>query len=357
MLNMSKEFYNYLANRTFDFFNTTNLKIGDKFILKLDNEQEVENYYSAIEKLLTEKGVKETFSQMDDELFETDAFTVNNGVKLVIIPKIDITDAYFTRLRNTVPGENAMFIVCQNSIDSIEKGMEDFQKEGMPFHKDKLIVDIKSEIDKSNLQPAEKQVLYFDLENKANADHMDMYSISDYSDILAILYKKCIEDDDFRHFGLFPDEEITTISLDIGGENAIKNRIRENNKNYKIINDSVNEGNIDDLERLFSEDLIDKVKKNDPEHWDDGITYTAIEKSLKKNKLKGLPLEITSIDVSADNIPLRNNIEYFVRSEGSKGAGLRKQHVLIFNSNKAKNIEIAIGISDFLGKNTIAFEA
>jgi DNA phosphorothioation-dependent restriction protein DptH len=126
---MSREFYNYLANRTIDFFNATDIKFGDKFILKLDSEEEVENYYSSIEKRLEYLGVKETFKRIaDDELFETASFITSSNVKLVIIPELNITNAYLTTLRNTVSVGHAIFIVCHNPIDSIAGGTESLQK-------------------------------------------------------------------------------------------------------------------------------------------------------------------------------------------------------------------------------------
>ena len=52
MLNMSKEFYNYLAQRAIDFFQATLVPAGEKYILNFNDEHEVCNFYEALIYLL-----------------------------------------------------------------------------------------------------------------------------------------------------------------------------------------------------------------------------------------------------------------------------------------------------------------
>lgn len=355
---MSKEFYNYLAKRTINFFNSVNIKTGDKFILKLDNIDEVEAFYQAMDTMLDDTGAKISYTQTDDEVYETASFKTGSdkSVQLAIIPEINITNAYLTRLRNTVSDGCAIFIVCYNPIDSIAGGTESLQKEGMPFHKDSLIEAIETEIRDSSMLEGEKQVLYFDLKTKQNADIMDMYSLSDYADVLSILYKGCLEDDDFRNFGLFLDKELNTISLN--DEPAIKERIDKNGEYFKKIDNSLKYGNIDDdLENYISEALIEKIKKApEPDKWDKGITFDDVMSAAKKAQKRQESLKLTSTEVIVDGNILRENLDFFVRSDKETTAGLRKRHILIFNSTCAEKIEILVGVSDFLGANTITVD-
>lgn len=120
---MSKEFYKYLANRTIDYFQKSLIRSGDKFILKLDNEDEVNNYYKAINDVLNEyDGIKTEYVTQNDDEYRTIAFSTLCSVNLFIVPELKITNAYMTRLRNTVQDGWAMLIVCHSPIDSISGG-------------------------------------------------------------------------------------------------------------------------------------------------------------------------------------------------------------------------------------------
>lgn len=361
---MSKEFYNYLARRTIDFFNAYSIRRGEKFILKLDSDAEVEKYYQAIEAMLDGDNSIINYRQTDDEVFETVSFMTGNdkSIQLVIVPEINITNAYLTRLRNTVSEgdtERAIFIVCHNPIDSIAGGTESLQKEGMPFHKSRLISDIEKNIKQSDMCEGEQQVLYFDLNNK-DADVMDMYSISDYADILSILYKGHLDTDDFRSFGLFFDDEISTISF--SDTNTMKKRIDDNYKYFKQIDDSLKYGNIeDDLENVFDNKLLKKIKDNikstsDIKKWDEGISYADVIASVIRNDERKKPITLEKTEVIANGVAFRENVDFFVRNEKETAAGRRKRHILIFNPDCCEKIEISVGISEFLGKNDISFE-
>lgn len=52
MHSMSKEFYNYLAQRTVDFFQSTLVPEGEKYILNFNDEHEVRSFYEALDSLL-----------------------------------------------------------------------------------------------------------------------------------------------------------------------------------------------------------------------------------------------------------------------------------------------------------------
>lgn len=355
---MSKEFYNYLAERTVSFFDSSTIKSGEKFILKLDSETEVAEYYNALNYVFNRDSRAIPYIRHDDETFETLSFMTgkNNNIQLIVIPEIDITNAYMTRLRNTVSMDQAIFIVCFKPIDSIAGGTESLQKEGMPFHKDILISDMIKAISNSNMSDGEKQVLYFDLKNKKNADYLDMYSIADYADILSILYKEHFDNDDFRKFGLFADPELSTISM--SNDKELAQRIEDNYNLFKKVDNCVKYGNLeDDLERDFTDKFISKIKKaHNPEKWDDQISFSEVLKDQLQKEKKGKPLKLENVEISSTNGALRENIDFFVRNEKATAYGQRKIHILIFNSSKEKNFEISVGVSDFLGKHDLKFD-
>ena len=92
MHNMLKEFYNYLAKRTFDYFISYPVKLGDKYILNLDTDEQVNGFFKALCCLLENNHSKLKYSRMDEEPYETISFMtgMDKSVKLVVIQEIDI---------------------------------------------------------------------------------------------------------------------------------------------------------------------------------------------------------------------------------------------------------------------------
>ena len=100
---MSKEFYNYLAQRTVDFFQSTLVPEGEKYILNFNDEHEVRSFYDALDSLLQMKAeIKTEYSIIDDDEYSTLGFTTKGKVCVFVVPELNITQAYMTRLRNTI---------------------------------------------------------------------------------------------------------------------------------------------------------------------------------------------------------------------------------------------------------------
>lgn len=166
---MSKEFYNYLAQRTVDFFQSTLIQEGEKYILNFNDENEVHSFYEALDNLLQIKAdIKREYSIIDDDKYDTLGLTTKGNVCVFVVPELNITQAYMTRLRNTIKANWAMLIVACNSIDSISRGTESLSKEGLPFCRTQLVSDIKEKIESSSLDTASKHILLHDLESMNN---------------------------------------------------------------------------------------------------------------------------------------------------------------------------------------------
>ena len=130
MHSMSKEFYNYLAQRTVDFFQSTLIQEGEKYILNFNDENEVHSFYEALDNLLQIKAdIKREYSIIDDDKYDTLGLTTKGNVCVFVVPELNITQAYMTRLRNTIKANWAMLIVACNSIDSISRGTESLSKD------------------------------------------------------------------------------------------------------------------------------------------------------------------------------------------------------------------------------------
>lgn len=356
MLNMSKEFYNYLAHRTVDFFQSTAISTGEKYILNFNDENEVSDFYDALNCLLRDKAeIMREYCITDEVEYKTIGFSTKGSVCVFVVPEIQITQAYMTRLRNTIKHNWAMMIISCNSIDSISRGTESLSKEGLPFCREQLIADIKKKIDQSVLDIASKRILLHSLDTKINTGYMDSYSITDYMDIIKIITNVSINSSDFHSFQLFYDEDLH--SLLFNNEKDIDNRIDDNSKLYKQINDIVCFGDPEcDLAKDFSEDFIKRVIDNrdsrSRENWSDGITYEEVKKALQKKEKGKKPLIVSKICVNADNSHLSENVHFFVKQEAEKGAKANNLHILIFNKTVCSDFEIIIEFSDLIKSNS-----
>lgn len=358
MLNMLKEFYNYLARRTYDFFNSTTISVGDKFILNLDDNHDIDEYYNAFEKLLDSQSKKFPYERPKTEEFKTYQFEAENSsnVRVVVIKENSGSSAYMTNLRNRLSDEGVLFMISCNPIDSINAGTESLKKEGMPFHKDILTSDIKWEIKNSDLTDGEKSILLHALEDSSESDIMDMYSLKDFADIIEILSKGKIEADDFYAFGLFSDQEITAPNL--FEKKILSERIKDNHSKFKKIDDIVKYGNPkDDLEGMIVEKDINKITGNISKsvRWDDGLTYAEIKESFGKANKKQEDIYIVDIEIIADSLKLQQNKDFFVRYEKETTVGKRKPQILIFNVSATSEVIINVELSNFPGSNSASF--
>lgn len=83
MLNMSKEFYNYLAHRTVDFFQSTAISTGEKYILNFNDENEVSDFYDALNCLLRDKAeIMREYCITDEVEYKTIGFSTKGSVCL-----------------------------------------------------------------------------------------------------------------------------------------------------------------------------------------------------------------------------------------------------------------------------------
>ena len=345
---MLRAFYDYLADMTLSFFDDVSLKRGDKYTLKLEDSGDVQSLYDSIkDKLHKDNKYVECSLPSDVEEFITASVLVN-GIQLVIVPEIDVTNAYLTHLRNWINDcqDKAILLICHNPVDSISNGTESLQKEGMPFHKNRFCSSIEDRIKHSEMNNVEKQILYSALEKVEESGYLDSYSLHDFEEILEALYKGAVYEDDYPKFGLLKDHEFAT-TFGLSSESEILSRISANSKFFSQIDNSVKHGNIeDDLGREFTDSFADKVKKAAESHqgrWYEEITFVDADKSQKAKKKKGKPLEVNKITVSNGNNSLIEDEDFFVRNETARG---NKKHILVFAPAKAGQFTVSIDFSD-----------
>lgn len=360
MQNMSKEFYDYLAQRTLYFFDNVEVTRVNKFIIKLDNLEDVSNYFEAINSMLVCKNRANTFNYIDafsNELFSTTSFVRTDGTEIIVVPEINIQPAFMTRLRNIDLDNKVLYFVCHNPIDSIVGGMEDLQKEGLPFNKNTVLKDIKSRLSNSGMKSAEQAILRFALENQNKKDIFDDYSLHDFENVLSVIYRGHIEAGDFRNFGLFADMEFINTIL-ISSNNF--ERIEDNYKYFQSINDSVKLGDLEsDLEGKYRDSFIKKIRKNincsGSDEWDNDISYEEIKREQENAQRNKDRFEYRDTTVRRNGGDLISNNEYFVRSDSEKGVKKKKLNLLILNDKEEQNIfDICVSFTSSAKKESIA---
>lgn len=345
---MLRAFYDYLAEMTLSFFDEVSLKRGDKYTFKLENSSDVQSLYDSVkDQLLKESRFVDCSLPSDGEEFVT-ASVVINGIQLVIVPEIDVTNAYLTHLRNWINDcqDKAIFLICYNPVDSISNGTESLQKEGMPFHKKKFCNSIENRIVNSSMNNVEKQILFTALEKVKESGYLDSYSLHDFEEILEALYTGFVSEDDYPRFGMLKDHELaTTYGLCTNGD--ILNRIIDNRNIFSQIDASVKHGNIEDgLGKEYTDSFADKVKKAaeaHPDKWHEEITYADAVKSKKAKTEKGEPLKVNNITVAKDGAALIKDNDFFVRNKTAKG---NKKHILVFAPEKTGQFTVIIEFSD-----------
>ena len=357
---MLKVFFDFLAKRSYDFFNNSLISKGDKFFLNLDSKEDVDGFYNALDKFLDSQGVKSTYER-HAESFKTYQFQIGGvpGLKVVVVNENNIKPAYMVNLRNRVPYEGVLFVVCSDPIDSISGGAESLSKEGMPFNKGSVTDYIKAQIDNSSMTNGEKLLLHHAVKEFTESDIMDMYSLNDFEYVVEALSKGELEDDDFYKFGMFSDEEIKTISF--SGKKEIESRIDDNRAIFKKIDEIVKYRNSKEgLDGIVTESIKKRiVNAPDPARWDKGITYKEIEESMRKLKTKTETIKIARITVSVNNssviTSLNENVDFFVRYINDKAAGLRKPQILIFNNRIEYPLSIMVELSGMPVQPEISF--
>jgi len=330
---MSNLIYNYIANKTLDFFKNGNLRQGDKYSIRLEKQSDIISLYNIIKDFDSEDF---TFNQ-----YET-YFVPVNGINLIVaINTSEIKEDFLTGL-----------FIHNTNLDSIIGGSESLQKEGMPLYLDYVRNEIFQKIEKSTqIETYEKLILKETLEQKIESVFEDTNSIFDYSIYLEAVEQDKLEADHFHQLNLFPDKQLKSTS-DL---KVIRERIKKNTELFAKIDISHKYGNpSEDLARYFQED---KAKRLAEKNW-----YEAdFDKINKWNEDKNsiAPLNYLESNTTLDN----DGLIFWDRGDSDKGAKGRKRNIIIFNtnvigdndiqSNDKENIILRLNFSKFIKRDSI----
>lgn len=369
MLNMSNEFYKFIAEKINAFLHDQaskrQLAQGDSFYLKLDDDVMVSFVADELKIIATNGNCLEKFEYpcFDGNTYETFALKFKNGADSytdVVIGaqhKNIQSDFLCATLRNYCNKEQkALLLLTVTPIDSAKSGAINLSSNGMPFYYKNLLQEIRNKTDKNGLFASKtliKEIIFYEINNKENDSFSDKNSLYEYRLLLSIINSGKIEREYFPVFRLFyVDPQFDYISET---SPRIKKMLSENNDIFEELDWVINYGDIErDLSNKYEESFIKKLKKEFEsyhERWSINITYKEVLSALqKKQQKKDNPLEILSdnITVYGDEVELNHysiTKDFFVKSNGSQKSKKRKNSILIFNSKNFKNISLQFDIN------------
>lgn len=327
MLNL---FYDYLRDKTTEYFNSINLEEGMRYNLNFDDENKVKEMYESFKRLDT--------TIFKYESYETIQVPLKNNKSLIIAATIDgITSDYMTKLRNLISEKKSSFedkaiLFLHNSmLDSLIGGSESLTKAGLPLNIRNIKKDI--EIKSKELSLQDQEIIKFSLENFINSTDTSL-SLFEYEYMLKVIDNKKIEVDNYQEFDLFPDPELDTY-VEI---KEIKNRIRDNNELFKEILFTKKYGDLEKLNEKYDSEIINKIKN------DEELTYGMLKISIdKKNKADKLTYKEGS-----SRKDLKDGVIYWEKSDGNTKSKNRKRNILIFNPEKTEEIELCFSFEERL---------
>ncbi|AYA76012.1 DNA phosphorothioation-dependent restriction protein DptH [Bacillus sp. Y1] len=340
---MSNQFYNYIVHLLFNYFKEAPVKAGDRYYLHLDKDEDVQEMIHALKE---QDHVTDFVYQHElGDPYKTFSFKINELKVVVASTSEAVKPDFLVTLRNQVGEQKgvwentALLSIVSEQLDSILGGSSDLQKEGMPLHPNSLYLRLKDDIDNSGLNKVEKIILLDNIERLVKEQTFQQITFFDFEDIFITLSKGKIDSDDYKKFGLFKDEDLSTFT-----GNRLKERMNQNRDLFDYVR-KVHDfgiGGVDDLEKRFSPDGANKLKQ---EQWFE-------EPFSQVNKYHEDYISINKkTKVLLKEINVKDSLKYWDRPEKETAAGERKRHLIIFNPTKKEEVNLQLSFSFEGGKD------
>ena len=287
---MSNQLYKYITTLIVDYFESQNIKPGERYNLYLENDNHVKGIYESFSRVTSFLVQIFNYKHPDgDGLYETICIEIG-GTKVIISSSENASEDYFTMLRNQVSEQKGTFqdtailILFSGKLDSLIGGSGSLLKEGMPLYYENFKQKIQEDIDSStSLKKHEKTTLKEVLKRKTTSVVEDNNTIFDYVGVISSLSKQKIQNEDFPNLGLFRNSELETIS----DPKKIETILSSNFELYEKLENIFLQGHPEiELEKLVSETGKQKILKADK--WSD-FEYPEIERWIDAKKKRVAP--------------------------------------------------------------------
>lgn len=360
---MSNQFYNYLAEKLFKYFED-NLVEGSKFFINFEdvyfdkeseeyNENPVSELYSSLKVVGKDHNCCNKFRYKHDKgskYFETYSLNINN-INLVVVENTSVKNSFISLLRNQIKDQqddwdhSALLIIAQKANDTISKGTSNLRDEGMPFSVSVISENLRSEIEDSILSFHEKQILFFYLDDLNTNFSKNIWH---YKSILSVLKKGKIEDSDLFNLKFFPDSQFKNY----GTETTITQRLAENRELFNKIPWWRLD---DDLKKIKKEFDDEGVELLDREEWYKS-DYPLLIRSMESQKT---PQDTLKYDVDA-NKEITGELKCWDVPNSKTNFGKRNRNIIIFNDKSLDEISFNLYFNkhtkgDFIGEECESF--
>lgn len=350
MQSMLNGFYNYIAKSTVNFFlsNKETIRPGERYCLRLDTEDMVKVVNEALQDYARCQGIEGIYIHSPN--YKTFTIRLADGLELVVASKINgMTDGFLVKLRNAQLTDKRfpILIVAHDPNDSITSGTADLASSGMPFHAPMLIAHIRDDIHNLQLSPVDEMLLLDELDRKKSDRFSDQTSMYSYSDLLAVLDRGFIAEEDYHALGLLADPEGSGLE----DPKKIGERLALNHRLFDDIDWVVQHGSIeDDLDKKFDESFLRHLSrcKSKGISWDQGQTLQAVlsSKARIEKKLDN-PLEILDDTLAVYSGSM---IEYpfpidklvFMKNDGETKSKRRNKNILVYNPECRRTVTITL---------------
>ena len=213
---MSKEFYKAIANRLVTFLRSEQLSAGDRFWLRLDNQEMIEGIRCEIIALLesqNNKGEWTFVNEFGQEVYCTHTLELPGDKRIVFVyQRNGMQTDFFATMRNKILSDGYISVsLALERLDTVGTATTLLSDPGMPFNESELRNSIKGIINGGTFSAGERALLSFALRKMEKDRYSDKTSVSGYETFLSIAQRGSIEDEDFFAFKLFPDR--ITINL------------------------------------------------------------------------------------------------------------------------------------------------
>ncbi|MFC4306401.1 DNA phosphorothioation-dependent restriction protein DptH [Cohnella boryungensis] len=338
---MSNLFYKYISSKIINFFEVKPPQPGDKYHIMFEQDEQVQTLYDVLKNHMN----VQPFLYVSEKTYYETYYFVFNHVRLIVSATIDqIKPDFLTFLRNKVVttddiqfSNTAILFIHNTSLDSLVKGTESFQKEGMPFHIKTIVKDIKNMLKSSNLSRVERIIVEYALEKKNKDVFVDNSSLFEYEELLEVMSTSGLAREQYRSFGMFYDSNLHELST-----KDIKERIKENVEYFSKVDSIHKFGNPDqELEKYFDEKGIELLTNKD---WNE-VEYKDVRNSAY-NKNRNKTLEY----IESNKKYSEENVVYWEKSEGDTKIKSRIRNIIVFNIDKLEEINLELSFDDFIKK-------
>jgi DNA phosphorothioation-dependent restriction protein DptH len=358
---MLNPFYNYICDQLVSFFEKEALRNKtDRYFLYLPTEEIISSLYQAIGNHASNVPFHYRHKE-GSKSYETYALQFGK-IKYVIATTNNTNIDFLVTLRNEMSEQKgdwentSLILLCNTLNDSIRGGSRDLTGEGLPLHVSQIVGNLDQLLLESDLNPVERKIVSHYLNRRESEHQLENSSFLDFEDVLALVNKGTLEQEDYRSLQYFNDSGLEDLvreqeAQSFGSakwkqiEKKIDKKLTKNNSEHEEIERIRSLGN--PKEKL--EEAYDKGgTKLTREDWYT-VDFSDIEDWKEETKKKrAIEFYAEKVKVSVDS----QSLSFWKRPKSDTAAGRRQWSFIIFHPTyrEGEKIEITLPFDRYVKK-------